>query len=130
MADAWENSQTRAIFIAEAERITKAERKITWNRPSRGEVERSQAPLPRPIFTDPEAVDRASEIERFLESADHELCAEVGDGEWNGRRCRSNLLFINHSGAIKMCIRDRLLDLLYFQEGERLYRQDEMAAKL
>jgi exodeoxyribonuclease-5 len=41
MADATENSQTRAIFASEAERIAKAERKITWHRPSRSEAEKA-----------------------------------------------------------------------------------------
>jgi exodeoxyribonuclease-5 len=65
MLDATENSQTRAIFGAEAERIAKAERKITWHRPSRSEAEKAEASLPIPIFTDPEAVDKATEIERL-----------------------------------------------------------------
>ena len=48
IADATENLQTRAIFVAEAERISKAERKITWQRPSRGETEKTDAPH-RPV---------------------------------------------------------------------------------
>ena len=64
MMDAPENSQTQAIFAAEAERITKAERKITWHRPSRGEAEGPEAPLHLPIFTKPEVVDKTSEVER------------------------------------------------------------------
>ena len=64
MADASENSQTRAIFAAEAERIAKAERKITWHRPSRDEAAKTEAAPPLPIFTDPEAVDKTSETER------------------------------------------------------------------
>ena len=40
MADTTENSQTRAIFASEAERIAKAERKITWHRPSRRKPKR------------------------------------------------------------------------------------------
>ena len=61
VADAAENSQTQAIFAAEAERIAKAERKITWHRPSRSEAEKTEAPPPLPIFTDPEAVDKTNE---------------------------------------------------------------------
>lgn len=62
--DASENLQTQAIFAAEAERIAKAERKITWKRPSRSEAEQVEGPPPLPIFTDPEAVDKGSEHER------------------------------------------------------------------
>jgi exodeoxyribonuclease-5 len=88
MADATENSQTRTIFTAEAERIAKAERKITWHRPSRGEGEKPEAPLPPPIFTEPAAVDETTEIET-LEVAGgatrgtilHKLMEEVLTGE-------------------------------------------------
>ena len=88
MADATENSQTQAIFAAEAERIAKAERKITWKRPSRGEAEKSEAPPPVPIFTDPQAADKPNEIERpdVAGSATrgtilHKLMEEVLTGE-------------------------------------------------
>ncbi len=86
--DAAENSQTRAVFAAEAERIAKAERKITWQRPSRAEVEKIEAPPALPIFTGPEAVDKANATER-LEVAGgstrgtilHKLMEEVLTGE-------------------------------------------------
>ena len=88
MVDASENSQTRAIFIAEAERIAKAERKITWHRPSRSEVEKTETSPPLPIFTDPEAVDKASEIEPLDVAGGttrgtilHKLMEEVLTGE-------------------------------------------------
>ena len=87
-ADAAENSQTRAIFAAEAERIAKAERKITWQRPSRGEVEKIEVPPALPIFTDPEVVDKTNEIERLDVAGGatrgtilHKLMEEVLTGE-------------------------------------------------
>ena len=88
VADATDNSQTQAIFVAEADRIAKAERKIRWHRPSRGEAEKPEAPSPPPIFTEPEAVDEATELEP-LEVAGgatrgtvlHKLMEEVLTGE-------------------------------------------------
>jgi exodeoxyribonuclease-5 len=86
--DATENSQTKAIFEAEAERIAKAKRKITWNRPSRGEEEKTEVPRPLPIFTNPEAVDKTNEIERLDVAGSatrgtilHKLMEEVLTGE-------------------------------------------------
>lgn len=88
VADATENSQTEAIFAAEAERISKAERNITWKRPSRSEAEKPEAFPPLPIFTDPEAVDKASEIEHADVAGSatrgtilHKLMEEVLTGE-------------------------------------------------
>jgi exodeoxyribonuclease-5 len=88
VADATDNSQTQAIFVAEADRIAKAERKIRWHRPSRGEAEKPEVPSPPPIFTEPEAVDEATELEP-LEVAGgatrgtvlHKLMEEVLTGE-------------------------------------------------
>jgi exodeoxyribonuclease-5 len=86
--EAAENSQTRAIFAAEAERIAKAERKITWQRPSRTEVEKIEVPAAPPIFTDPEAVDKTNEVERLDVAGGatrgtvlHKLMEEVLTGE-------------------------------------------------
>ncbi len=87
-ADAAENSQTRAIFAGEAERIAKAEIKFTWQRPSRGEVEKIEVPATLPIFTDPETVDKANEIDRSDVAGGvtrgtilHKLMEEVLTGE-------------------------------------------------
>jgi exodeoxyribonuclease-5 len=88
VADVSENLQTRAIFIAEAERIAKAERKITWHRPSRSEAVESEALAPLPIFTDTETVDKAPEVERLDVAGGttrgtilHKLMEEVLTGE-------------------------------------------------
>jgi exodeoxyribonuclease-5 len=88
MVDAPENSQTQAIFAAEAERIAKAEWKITWHRPSRSEAEKAEPTPPLSVFTDPEAVDKASEVERLDVAGGamrgtilHKLMEEVLTGE-------------------------------------------------
>ncbi len=64
VVDAAENSQTQAIFAAEAECIAKAERKLTWKRPSRSEVGKTEAPPLPSVFTGPEIVDKGTETER------------------------------------------------------------------
>jgi ATP-dependent exoDNAse (exonuclease V) beta subunit len=87
MADTTENAQTRAIFTAEAARIAKAQRKITWKRPSRSESENPEV-RPTPIFNEPDAVDETIEIEPLDVAGGatrgtilHKLMEEVLTGE-------------------------------------------------
>jgi ATP-dependent helicase/nuclease subunit A len=60
--DAPENRQTEAIFVAEAERIVQAQKKITWHRPSRGEVDAIDGAGPAAVFTAADLTEAPSEI--------------------------------------------------------------------
>jgi ATP-dependent exoDNAse (exonuclease V) beta subunit len=60
--DRAENTQTRAIFAAEAARITQAMRKVEWTRPSRMELEDGPPSAPVPLFDSADDAQLASEV--------------------------------------------------------------------
>ena len=96
LPDRAENTQTRAIFAAEAARITQAMHKVEWTRPSRMELEDGPPSTPVPLFDSADDAQLASEVPAPAIAGSsqrgiilHKLMEEVLTGETSASRGRA-----------------------------------------